>query len=139
MPSQYVCLIAGGRDYQFGVAEHLWLDGLNAEMRFTLVVHGDAPGADSCADYWARRRGIAVHPCKANWAALGDKAGPARNRAMVDFLLNMRAHGAVLRAVFFPGGRGTNNCHGLCADAGIPTRMFFRHHEDPDWLRTRRG
>lgn len=50
----------------------------------TEVIHGGAPGADSFADFWCRQLGIPVREFKAQWKLFGRKAGPIRNRQMLD-------------------------------------------------------
>ena len=64
-------IICGGREYQFTDADYAFLDDMHAKHQFTEVVHGDAPGADRCADMWARSRKIMPRPFVADWNRLG--------------------------------------------------------------------
>lgn len=50
----------------------------------TVIVHGDAPGADTHADFEARRRGFAVRSYPADWKRYGRPAGNFRNQQMLD-------------------------------------------------------
>lgn len=87
-------------------------------VQFTLV-HGGAPGADNMAAYAAEELAthgwdieIEEHP--ANWKQLGNYAGPARNKEMVD-------SGADVCLVFRRNkSRGTTNCIEEVEKAGIP-------------------
>lgn len=53
-------------------------------MQPTLVIHGDAQGADWIADAVAASDGIARAKFPANWNGEGKAAGPKRNRMMFD-------------------------------------------------------
>jgi hypothetical protein len=50
----------------------------------TIVIHGDAEGADTCADFEARARGFPVRSSPAQWHKYGPAAGPIRNQQMLD-------------------------------------------------------
>lgn len=113
-------IICGGRDYVLTVGDAKWLDVLNAEHGFTLVIEGgcrrkdsdgnDLPTADLGAYRWARSRGIQTATMDANWELHGKKAGPLRNEEMSKV-------GEL--CIAFPGGRGTRDmieratAHGL--------------------------
>jgi hypothetical protein len=58
-------------------------DWLHAEHQFTLLIHGDARGADWLAGEWAKERGVEV-ACPADWRRRGRGAGPIHNRQMLD-------------------------------------------------------
>lgn len=49
----------------------------------TIIVHGDAPGADNIADKIARALGFEVRPYPADWDAHPRAAGPIRNSRML--------------------------------------------------------
>lgn len=83
------------------------------------IIHGDCPtGADQVVDRWARRRegdGVTVETLPADWRILGKRAGPVRNKAMVD-------RGADMCIGFVRGdARGTRITLAMAAEAGIPT------------------
>lgn len=50
----------------------------------TLVIEGEAAGADTLARLEAERRGIRVLDFPADWDIYGRAAGPIRNRQMLD-------------------------------------------------------
>ena len=72
-----------------------------------IIVHGACPtGADSHADYYARKFGLTVEPHPADWDKYGKAAGPRRN-------LEMAKLGAEALYAFVEGSlsesRGTAN------------------------------
>lgn len=76
-------LVTGSRD--FDDRDLMWsvLDRLHAEHHFTLLIHGDARGADRLAGQWAGERGIKVLACPADRKRHGRAARPKRNRQML--------------------------------------------------------
>lgn len=66
------------RAYLFGV-----LDGIHASQEVSVVIQGEAHGADVMAAAWARSHRIAVLPFTADWAQHGRAAGVIRNDAML--------------------------------------------------------
>jgi hypothetical protein len=104
-----VIAVTGGRDYKDRQKVYEVLDRLHAEQPIDLLVHGGCKsGADDWADRWADLRDVfkAVFPVSGDiWNAMGPKAGPMRNRLMIEV-----ATPSLL--VAFPGGRGTMNCVG---------------------------
>lgn len=50
----------------------------------TVVIHGDARGADRLADHAARGLGLKVEPYPADWSRYGKRAGILRNLEMLD-------------------------------------------------------
>ena len=77
-------LICGSRDWDDGgceeraIAEFVAGLGDNA-----VVIHGDAPGADTTAGRRAEERGLVVEAYPAAWHKYGKAAGPIRNRQML--------------------------------------------------------
>lgn len=106
-------LICGGRDYARASHLNATLDALDAECKITLVVHGDAPGADTLADRWAEARGIDRIKVPANWIGRGKAGGPYRNRMMLRLVRPEMV-------IAFPGGDGTAGMAKLAGDAEIP-------------------
>src|SRR5690606_26793755 len=72
------------------------LDGLR---EVSLLIHGDARGADRLGGEWAKVRGVQEVKCPANWDAHGKSAGYRRNSAMLLLKPDL--------VVAFPGGAGT--------------------------------
>lgn len=113
-------LVCGGRDY--ANIDHVYsvLSAVHAKRGISILIHGDAPGADTLAGEWAMERGIHVARVPALWDRYGSAAGPKRNEAM----LQLNPDGLVA----FPGGRGTNGMVELAKSAGI-TVMDQRKNE----------
>lgn len=88
-----------------------WLRSLHPD---TVLIEGDAKGADRIAGNLWRKRGRCVHEEPADWDAFGDRAaGPVRNAAMVAMAVELRARGWVCEScVAFPDSesRGTWGC-----------------------------
>lgn len=111
-------LVCGGRDY--GDKDFLFktLDDLHAETPITLVIHGDARGADTIAKYWAFVREVSDRAFPAKWNAVAGLHPRTlkRNRAgrLYNPLAGFARNEEMLRAcpthaVAFPGGNGTND------------------------------
>lgn len=102
-------LVCGGRDFDdpFLLAARL------AELGpFSMLIHGDARGADTLADNWARYMGVPVIRFPADWRKHGAYAGPIRNRQML-------VEGKPDLVVAFPGGKGTANMVALAREACV--------------------
>ena len=54
------------------------------ELPVSLLIEGEARGADTIAKQAARRLGIRVLPFRADWRRYGRGAGPIRNQLMLD-------------------------------------------------------
>jgi len=50
----------------------------------TIVIHGDAKGADTLGGFVADKLGFKVIPFPAKWKIYGKGAGPIRNQQMLD-------------------------------------------------------
>jgi hypothetical protein len=105
-------LVCGGRSFADRTLLEQTLDRLHAARRFSLLIEGDAVGADRLAGTWARARGVALSVFKADWDGLGSKAGPIRNHRML-------VEGRPELVVAFPGRRGTAHMIRLAQDAGV--------------------
>lgn len=91
-------LVCGSRTYT-DVEELTWLlDTLHLADAFSVVIEGEARGADTLARQWAEARGIPVEAYPADWERYGKAAGPIRNRQMLD-------EGHPDLVVAFPAGR----------------------------------
>lgn len=125
-------LVCGGRDYHKRHKVFEELDKAHALLPITLIIHGDAKGADLLADAWALSRGIPRRAYPADWNKNGRAAGPIRNQRML-------AEGRPDRVIAFPGGKGTADMVGRALKAGLPVlqireapkqRGFFPSTED---------
>lgn len=94
-------VVTGGRDYQDAEMVNDVLDFLLPPR----LVIGDAKGADTLAWEWAKARPDQHYSRHiAEWDLHGKKAGPLRNKAMLD---DAGTHAVV---VAFKGGAGTEDC-----------------------------
>lgn len=75
-------LITGSRDWGNRAAIE---EGFRL-LEPTLIIHGDAKGADAIAHEVAMSAGIDVARFPANWNGHGKSAGPHRNRLMFDLI-----------------------------------------------------
>lgn len=96
--------VTGGRGFNDRSLVFEVMDEFKKRWKVNLLIVGDATGADALAASWARERGVNLAIFPAHWDALGKRAGPARNSAMI--MLLRPGHDAVLA---FPGGKGTGN------------------------------
>lgn len=108
-------LVCGGRDYKDRERVFDVLDRFHGKTKITVLIHGNANGADSLADEWAQSRGVQPARCPALWAYYHKSnpkaAGAIRNKAMLTL--------APDQVIAFPGGRGTENMIRLAKEAGI--------------------
>ena len=97
-------LVCGGRYYQGDVS-------CLSQIDVTMVIHGNAKGADTLAKLWAIENGIHHAAVPALWDSYGKAAGFRRNSAMLKLNPDY--------CVAFPGGVGTKMMTELCERAGI--------------------
>ena len=105
-------LVCGGRDYTNREELFAAMDELHQEYGITMVIHGDARGADKLAGAWAASRGIHYAAVPALWDFYDRSAGPMRNAAM----LTLRP----ILCIAFPGGAGTAGMMRMAETAHIP-------------------
>lgn len=106
-------LVCGGRDFADIELLEKTLDDLHRQYPFSVVIDGDARGADRMAGIWADSRKISRAIFPADWKTLGRAAGPIRNEQML-------REGRPELVVAFPGGRGTAHMVRLSREAGVP-------------------
>lgn len=104
-------LVTGGRDFHDRELVFPTLDRLHDTYRFTVLIHGDASGADRLSGEWASERGVKVEAQPADWKRYGRAAGPIRNQQMLQ-----EKPGLV---VAFPGGKGTADMVKRAKAAGL--------------------
>ena len=111
----------------------VWHDALQLGYDGIELIHGDADGADTIGDTWARRHGIPVHPLPADWEGpCGPEcqpghrrrkrngrtycplAGHRRNQQIVD------RRPLLMVAAQVDGSTGTADCMRRAKKAGIP-------------------
>lgn len=117
-------LVCGGRKFDdFSLLKKV-LDTLNRQHKITVVIHGDARGADKMADVWAFFKNaiedekIKVEPYPADWDKHGKAAGPIRNQQMLN-------EGKPDLVVAFPGGKGTADMVLKAIKAGVPVEQII--------------
>lgn len=74
-------LICGSRDWPYCDQIDALIQTFSAD---TVIIHGAGRGADLCAAYHARERGLVVLSFPADWDKDGKAAGPLRNQRMLD-------------------------------------------------------
>lgn len=105
-------LVCGGRDFDDQALLDATLDRLHQVHVFTVLIEGNARGADRMAGAWAEAQGIAHEIFSADWETLGAKAGPIRNQQMLD-------EGRPDLVVAFPGAGGTDHMKRIARAGGI--------------------
>lgn len=98
-----IALVCGGRDYRNRAHVFRVLTDVHEGPcgPIALLIHGDAPGADTLGEDWAKHAGVPFVPYPAHWATEGRyAAGPNRNARMLK-------EGKPDVVFAFPGGNGT--------------------------------
>ena len=105
-------LVCGGRRYKDALTLGSWLGGIHKDSPITEIIEGGATGADDLARKFGEFQKIPVRTFRADWKALGNSAGPVRNRQMLE-------EGKPDLVVAFPGGNGTANMVDQARKAGV--------------------
>lgn len=89
----------------------------------TIIIHGAARGADTCADIVAKSLGFTVKSYPAEWNKHGKAAGPIRNLQMLkenpDIALVLAFHSDI------ESSKGTKHMKKSAEKAGIEVRVFI--------------
>lgn len=104
-------IVCGGRQFDDFRKISLVLDTQHEETPFSVLIHGDALGADRTAAKWARARRVPTQAFPANWERDGIKAGPIRNSQMLAQRPDL--------VIAFPGGKGTADMVRKAKAAGV--------------------
>lgn len=115
-------LVCGGRNYEDQKRLFEVLDDIHEAAEISLLIEGGAEGADKRAGRWAMDRGVDRVTVWANWERDGRRAGPIRNRRMLDFKPDV--------LIAFPGGKGTRNMVTLAKAAGVQVVRVDGESED---------
>lgn len=105
-------LVCGGRNYTSRDTVFAILDEIHAETVISLIINGEASGADWLSTLWANNHGVPVHGEPADWKKHGRAAGPIRNQKMMD-------EQKPDLVVAFPGGAGTRSMVRIAEQAGV--------------------
>lgn len=76
-------LVTGSRDWERRARLNHTLDMFMESEGVSVIIEGEARGADRLAREWAEGKGIPVLPFPADWERYGRSAGPIRNRQML--------------------------------------------------------
>lgn len=125
MTTPYRVIVTGSRYWPTPQTVHDVLDEAfsYAPRRPFVLVHGACrTGADEYARLWAVAAAatcdVIEEPHPADWFRLGNSAGPARNREMVN------AGADLCLAFLLSNSVGTQHTIRLATQAGIPVRRF---------------
>lgn len=103
-------LVCGGRDFaNEELIEKTLFDYAGMD---SVIIQGEAKGADSLAKMWAYNHDIPVESYPANWDRHGKQAGFIRNYRMLK-------EGKPDLVIAFPGGRGTEMMVQLARAANV--------------------
>jgi hypothetical protein len=105
-------LVCGGRDYEVEALLTKRLDKLHDVYHVSVLIEGDARGADQLAGKWAESRNITHLVFPADWKRYRAAAGPIRNKQKLE-------EGKPDLVVAFPGDKGTANMVQQALDAGV--------------------
>jgi hypothetical protein len=106
-------LVCGGRTYADATKANRCLDAIHAKHIITLLIEGDAAGADRLGKLWAIANGVPLATYPAKWREEGRAAGPRRNARM---LLDGRPEAALALG----GDAGTADMIRRCREANVP-------------------
>lgn len=119
-------LVCGGRDYHDYETAKAVLDSIHQENRITTIIHGEADGADTLADRWAKEMRISRHTFPAQWEDFSEPCkirfrGGKKYNALAGFNRNQRMleEGRPDCGLALPGGSGTADMADRLARAGI--------------------
>jgi hypothetical protein len=112
--------VTGGRHF----ANYAFVAARLDALEISVLAHGAARGADTLAARWARRTECPVRPYLADWDAYRDRAGPIRNRLMLD-------HFGPQLLVAFTGGVGTADCVRCAWERKIPVWKTWEQPMSP--------
>lgn len=110
-------LVCGSRGWNANEGVFARLDKLPRED--LSLIMGDARGVDALAGVWCELRNVPRTLCEAGWQTHGRKAGPLRNRVMLDMqpdlVIAFRAEG---------DSPGTDDCVAEARRRGIPVEVI---------------
>lgn len=110
-------LVCGGRDF----ADKEFLFAVLDVFSPSVVVHGNASGADTLSKEWAENNEKTHIPHSANWKKFGKQAGYLRNKEMLD------EHPDIDFVIAFDGGRGTKMMRELAKKRGIKVYKMVKN------------
>lgn len=121
MSERWAVLVTGSRAWtDYDAIERV----LSEYPAGTVLIHGDARGADSLAAECGERFVFNVIAMPAQWKRHGVVAGPIRNGHMVRVLLALKECGHNVRVEAFPlrSSKGTRDAMRRAMELGVETR-----------------
>jgi hypothetical protein len=119
-------LVCGGRTFN----DRAWVVRRLSSLRpGTIIIHGDAPGADRLVEEVSRELKLETRAYPADWDHYGPAAGPIRNRQMLE-----EEHPDLVIA--FPGGKGTYDMCKQARGAGVEVQVAM-NEEQQRYMRQR--
>ena len=106
-------LICGSRDYRDAKQIYRWMENLPKD---TIIIEGEAKGADTIAWVCASILGLEYLPFIADWNKLGKSAGPIRNQRMLD---EGKPHWVVWFHKDLDASKGTKHMIEIAKTAGV--------------------
>lgn len=110
-------LICGDRNWRDPWLIYYFLVRLDKDI---IIMHGDAPGADSIAGAIASQLGFEVFAFPAQWDKYGRAAGPIRNRLMLD----QEPDKVIAFHNDIENSKGTKDCVEETKKRGIPVEII---------------
>lgn len=110
-------IVCGGRNYNNKDYVFAALDDFHVKNPISTVVHGAANGADTLAEFLAKRRNIPSIAYPAEWNKYNKAAGFIRNTKMIH-----EENPEMVLA--FPGGNGTAHMCRLAKENGLLVHYF---------------
>ena len=104
-------LITGGRNYDNLTFLFRMLDACHGKRGISMIIQGDAQGADALSKQWAKSRQLPYLSCPAEWNKLGKAAGMRRNVDMLAYEPDL--------VIAFAGGTGTAGMIREALKAGV--------------------
>ena len=125
-------LVCGGRHFEnYDLLKNI-LDKVLKLKKLTSkdveIVSGNAKGADSLGEKWAKENGASLKIFPAKWKEYGKKAGPIRNKQMIDYITCFSDRLVV--AFVSPHSKGTRNTISLAKKNNIPVIATEYVNED---------
>lgn len=119
-------LVCGSRTFDDREFLFARLDDFHRITPITLVIEGEAAGADTLAKMWAIYKGVPWVEYPANWVDFGRAAGPIRNRQML-----VEGKPDIVIAFIdklLKDSRGTKNMIMQASKAKVQTRLHSTVH-----------
>lgn len=114
---KYHIIVCGGRHFEnYALLCKLLAENWGNDIEE--IVSGHCEGADMLGEKWAKEHELSCKIFPAEWKRYGKKAGPMRNKQMVDYIDGFSKKAVV--AFTSPNSVGTRNTIALAKRKGIP-------------------